>query len=231
MKQLLTLVAASAALSGAVFAGPAVESKTIAPPVPEVYGTGWYGALQGGVNAYQDLGGGREFSSHGTRITAHAESDVGGFGGIKLGYVFGTGTVRPALEADLFYNGVDASVNASANGRTVNVGARIDSGAFMANSLLRFSFQRFQPYVGFGLGCYVAQGNDGSVKIDGSTKATGLHTNSTDGLAWQIVAGADYYFTPKLSVFIEYKFLNYVDCVLDKTAEQQLIGAGVRFHF
>ena len=31
--------------------------------------------------------------------------DVGFFGGIKLGYVFGTGVVRPTVEGDFFYNG------------------------------------------------------------------------------------------------------------------------------
>ena len=33
------------------------------------------------------------------------KNDVGFFGGIKLGYVFGTGVVRPTVEGDFFYNG------------------------------------------------------------------------------------------------------------------------------
>src|SRR5579864_8829642 len=53
---MLIRIAASAAIAGSVYAGqPIVSSKTVAPP-EELYGVGWYGALEGGVNAYQDLG-------------------------------------------------------------------------------------------------------------------------------------------------------------------------------
>src|SRR5216117_4282349 len=33
-----------------------------------------------------------------------SDLDVGFFGGIKLGYVFGTGVFRPTVEGDFFYN-------------------------------------------------------------------------------------------------------------------------------
>ncbi len=33
------------------------------------------------------------------------KNDVGFFGGVKLGYVFGSGVVRPTVEGDFFYNG------------------------------------------------------------------------------------------------------------------------------
>jgi opacity protein-like surface antigen len=232
MKKLLAVFAASAAFSGSLFAGaPMAPAKGVVPP-EEPYGVGWYGALQGGVNAYQNLGGGVDLRDReGDRLHIEGENAVGGFGGLKLGYVWNTGFVRPAFEADLFYNGVDSGARVDFNGRNVaNTEARIDSGAFMANALLRFNYQRFQPYFGFGLGYYVAQGNDISGNI-GNASFGGLHSESTGGLAWQIVAGADYYFTPKLSAFFEYKFLNYNDCVFDKTAQQQLFGLGVRLHF
>src|SRR4051812_36897016 len=56
MKKLITAIAASTALIGSLHAGPPVtiEQKQVAP-VEVYYGTGWYGALQGGVNAYQSL--------------------------------------------------------------------------------------------------------------------------------------------------------------------------------
>ena len=38
-------------------------------------------------------------------LTVSPKNDVGFFGGIKLGYVFGTGVFRPTLEGDFFYNG------------------------------------------------------------------------------------------------------------------------------
>ena len=40
-----------------------------------------------------------------TLSTSTPKNDVGFFGGIKLGYVFGTGVVRPTVEGDFFYNG------------------------------------------------------------------------------------------------------------------------------
>ncbi len=66
MKKLLTLIAASSAVIGSVHAGtPIVDSKKVVAPVEVFYGTGWYGAIDGGVNAYQDLGGNDNFSVRG----------------------------------------------------------------------------------------------------------------------------------------------------------------------
>jgi len=253
MKTLFTALAASTALIGSVHAGTPVtiEQKQVAP-VEVYYGTGWYGALQGGVNAYQSLGGSESFTRNSTeRIDVNGDgtrtirtrrgnrveldpsgNGIGGFGGGKFGYVFGTGLVRPALEADLFYNGLDTDLDVKVNGKKVADGsARIDSGAFMSNALVRFNFEKFQPYLGFGLGAWVAEGNDVDFKVNGETKKSHVSTSSKNGLAWQIIAGADYYLNPKFSVFMEYKFLNYADAILDNTAQQQLFGLGVRFHF
>ena len=54
-------------------------------------------------------------------------------------------------------------------------------------------------------------------------------------LAWQIVAGSDYFFTHNMSAFIEYQYLNYTSTQIetnqDRDMGQQLLGAGVRFFF
>ena len=47
------------------------------------------------------------------------------------------------------------------------------------------------------------------------------------------VFSRDYYWTPKISTFLEYKFLNYVALDLgngNRQVGQQLVGAGVRFN-
>ena len=170
MKKLITVLAASTALTGSILAGqPTVQSKMVTPAI-EYFGTGWYGAIDGGVNMYQSAHGSDRFESAtsraGSGVTGrrgntvrieNSGSNVGGFGGLKLGYVFGESFVRPALEVDAFYNGMDVSHDIFVNGdRVGSASSRIDSGAFLANSLLRFSFDRFQPYVGFGLGAWVA---------------------------------------------------------------------------
>ena len=200
-------------------------------------------------------------------------NEVGAFGGIKLGYVFGTGVIRPTIEGDFFYNGFrpgwDATLNtaftpcrgcatflASANG---NVNTWVNSGAFLVNFILRFApgNQRFQPYAGAGVGAYYAQSEGINAQVDDlhfrvrpDTLRENLGTNAFADLAWQVVAGSDYYWTPKISTFIEYHFLNYTSDTLiavrdadtrrlirnvqrefDLDLKQHLVGAGVRFHF
>jgi hypothetical protein len=77
--------------------------KQVAPP-PELYGLGFYGAIDMGANVYQNRGGDRTFSDDnlnspffGDSLTVSPKNDVGFFGGVKLGYVFGTGVVRPTM--------------------------------------------------------------------------------------------------------------------------------------
>ena len=249
MKKLLILAAASAALTGSIMAGPSTpEGKMSAPVIEVLYGTGWYGAIQAGANVYQDAGGGKQHTTRngrtvggnvgdgvtgrrGNTISLDPQEDVGFFAGLKLGYVFGTGFVRPAFEADIFYNGIDQNIDIKVNGDAKgSVDGRIDSIAFMGNALLRFNYEKFQPYIGFGLGYWVAEANDVTVTIKNQSRSN-LSTTSQGDVAWQLIAGADYYFNPKFSTFLEYKFLNYENAVLDNAIRQQLIGAGVRFHF
>ena len=115
----------------------------------------------------------------------------------------------------------------------------INTGAFMGNFILRFApgNQKFQPYAGAGVGIYYAE----SAGVEVRDPVTGRVPVNTGGgashadLAWQIIAGSDYYFNPKMSAFIEYKFLEYTSTQINTSESrvlgQQLLGAGVRFHF
>jgi opacity protein-like surface antigen len=64
--------------------------------------------------------------------------------------------------------------------------------------------------------------------------STGGGRNHTD-LAFDVVAGSDYFFTHNISAFIEYRFLDYtstqIDTREDRDLKQHLLGAGVRFFF
>ncbi len=220
------------------------------PPPPELYGLGFYGAIDMGANVFQDRGGDRTFTDDnpnspffGDSLTVNPKNDVGFFGGVKLGYVFLTGVVRPTVEGDFFYNGFRGGANLTLSdpfGDVLaqrNVTTWINTGAFMGNFILRFAFGRFQPYAGGGLGIYYAE----SAGVEVVNPVTGTVPINTGGgqshadLAWQIIAGTDYYWTPKFSTFIEYKYLNYTSTQINtsKTRDlgQQLIGAGLRFHF
>jgi opacity protein-like surface antigen len=240
-------------VTASVQAGPQEVYKQVAPPPPPLlWGTGFYGAIDMGANIYQNRGDTRTFTDNnpnspffGDSLEVDPKNDVGFFGGIKLGYVFGTGVVRPTLEGDFFYNGFRGGANFTLRDSFDNVVAQrnvttwINTGAFMGNFILRFApgNQRFQPYVGAGVGIYYAE-SAGTEVVDPVTGRVPFNTGggrSHADLAWQIIAGSDYYWTPKFSTFIEYKFLQYtstqIDTNEDRELNQQLLGAGVRFHF
>jgi len=131
----------------------------------------------------------------------------------------------------------------------------------MANFILRFApgNQRFQPYVGAGVGAYYAQSEGVNFQIESvhirfspNELRESAGTNAFADLAWQAIAGADYYWTPKFSTFIEYHFLDYTSDTLvvvrdvetrrgiqqfkrefdtNLDLKQQLVSLGVRFHF
>ena len=231
------LTAASTAIlttAGSLAGTTYVPSKTVAPVHnPVFYGTGFYMGLEGGINAAQDLGD-RHFSLRGNDVSLESDDNIGGVGGLKLGYVFGTGVVRPAIEADLYYNGFKIDVDGKVNGDTrFNANANVNSGAFLANFMLRFAFNRFQPDVGGGIGGYYASIDDIEVRAR-NRSVNGVEGGEGGGLAWQIVGGADYYCTEKFSVFAEYKYLNYEEPSADFTddrLDQHLVVLGFRWHF
>src|SRR2546423_3782224 len=251
MKQLILIsIATIAFLGGSAMAGPPDYKQAAPPPPPPNYGVGFYGAIDLGANVYQNRGGTRTFTQDnpnllgfGDTLEVDPKNDVGFFGGVKLGYVFLTGVVRPTIEGDFFYNGFRGGANFTLRDPFGDVLAQrnattwINTGAFMGNFILRFAFGRFQPYAGAGVGIYYAE----SAGVEVQDPVTGRVPINTGGgrshadLAWQIVAGSDYYWTPKFSTFIEYHFLNYtstqIDTREDRDLRHHLLGAGVRVHF
>src|SRR5438067_4134572 len=223
-------------------AGEAVAYKQVAPPPPpELYGLGFYGAIDAGANVYQDRGGTKVFSDEfGDTLTIDPKNDVGFFGGLKLGYVFGTGVFRPTVEGDFFYNGFRGGANFTLRDpfgdvvRSSSLTTWINTGAFMGNFIARFAFGRFQPYVGAGLGIYYAESAGAEFQGPHGTFNSGGGKSHAD-FAWQIIAGRDYYCTPTFSTFIEYHFLDYTSTQINtnetRDLGQQLVGAGLRFDF
>jgi opacity protein-like surface antigen len=251
-KLLVSTVAFTGLLAASLQAGPAVEYKQVAPPPPPLYGLGFYGGIDMGANLFQNRGDDRTFTQDNPRdpffgysLDVDPKNDVGFFGGLKLGYVFGTGVFRPTIEGDFFYNGFRGGADfnlRSPFGNTLaerDVDTWINSGAFMANFILRLApgNQRFQPYVGAGVGVYFAEsaGTDVVDPVTGRVVFNNGGGRSHADLAWQVVAGSDYFFTQNISAFIEYKFLNYtstqIDTNQDRDLRQHLLGAGVRFFF
>src|SRR5207249_9814233 len=170
MKQLSLLSAAVliGLLAAPLQAGTEVYKQVAPPPPPELYGLGFYGAIDMGANIYQNRGGDKTFSDDnpnspffGDTLTVSPKNDVGFFGGVKLGYVFGTGVFRPTIEGDFFYNGFRGGADFTLRDsfgdvlRSSSATTWINTGAFMGNFIGRFAFGRFQPYAGAGVGiCY-----------------------------------------------------------------------------
>jgi opacity protein-like surface antigen len=239
-------------LAAPLQAGTEVYKQVAPPPPPPMYGLGFYGAIDAGANVYQNRGDTRTFTQDnpnlpdfGDTLEVDPKNDVGFFGGIKLGYVFGTGVVRPTIEGDFFYNGFRGGADFTLRDRFGDTIAQrdvttwINTGAFMANFILRFApgSQRFQPYAGAGVGIYYAE-SAGTEVVDPVTGRVPINTGggrSHADLAWQVVAGSDYFFNPQWSAFIEYHFLNYtstqIDTREDRDLRQHLVGAGIRYFF
>ena len=128
MKKIISSIAIALGLAVAAQAGTTVVTDKTVITSEAPYGTGFYLGLQTGVNFARYLG------------TEDVTNDrVGFIAGTKAGYVFGTGLVRPAVEADLFYSGRKD----------------VDLGAFLTNFLVKFDIGQFQPYIGGGVGAYI----------------------------------------------------------------------------
>ena len=237
MKKIPLLFIAIVIAGASVLAGPP-DYKQVAPaPAPCDYGVGWYAALEGGGNVWQNFDDNfRRTFPNGDIVDLHIDHNLGGYGGLKIGYVFGREKIRFAVEEEMFYNGLDTDVHVSLNGAEVaHASNLINSGAFMTNFIIRFAFGRFQPYAGAGVGAYYAEaaGSDITINRTGRTFTTGGGSNS-GSLAWDVIAGADYYLNCKWSVFAEYHFLDYVALDVGNGNHQfgqHLVGGGVRFHF
>ena len=99
----------------------------------------------------------------------------------------------------------------------------------MGNFILRFApgNQRFQPYVGAGVGAYYAESEGLNIQVEKLSARVPRETlrqagtNAFADLAWQAIAGADYYWTPKFSTFIEYHFLDYTSDTLIAVRETE----------
>jgi len=252
-KKSFVLLALSLALVRAHAGSTSTDyTKTMQTPVTEArIGMGLYAAVFGGANVYQNASFdhtdvrafGRTFG-----IDADLDPNTGWFAGVKLGYVFDTHTwFLPAVELEGFYNHLDVEANGRSDElRTdAHVRAEMRSAVMMANLLGKIDLGHFRPYIGGGAGAaYVSAG-----QVDAELDFRGhevIHVNGdadefgrigrfrTDGwtFAWQAVGGFDYYLTPRVSVFAEYKALwYYVNTDGVSNYLQHLVGGGVRFHF
>src|SRR5881397_3342373 len=160
-------------------AGTEVYKQVAPPPPPELYGLGFYGAIDAGANVFQNRGGDRTFSDDnpnspffGDTLTVSPKNDVGFRGGADF-------TLRDSFGNTLAQRDVTTWIN---------------TGAFMGNFIGRFAFGRFQPYAGAGVGIYYAESEGTEVRnpVTGNVPINTGGGQSHADLAWQIIAGSDY---------------------------------------
>jgi len=234
MKYLPLLLAPLLALAVPAHAGTPDE-KSVIQPAATSEGAGFYIAPEGGFNLYHVT------PDAGRPGIGNEKVDLGGYVGGKLGYTFRTGPVLPTFETDMFYNRFGGAWDRVYRGPERNhvkhresEDYQIDSGAFLENALLRFDFGTFQPYIGAGIGAYTQssarQQTDRNYDTGAKYSYDDYH-RQTASWAWQLVAGADYFVRQNISLFVEYKYLNYMDTAPHDRLSQQLLGSGVRFYF
>ena len=229
MKKLLITIAAVMVAAVVAQAGP---RPSFDKPACSDVGN-WYVGAYGGMSAYQRTkdwdGGGSDYSQ---------KRKIGVNGGLKVGYDFAPQNwVRPVLEFDAQYNYFRRGVCWNNTGTVTD---RLDnhSFAFMVNALAKFDCGVWQPYVGAGAGVYHLRVKDTSPVGNFSPIK-----DSTNGFAWQLLAGTDYKLDANWALFVEYKWLNYEirkykDFMpgygggpLSNRIGQQLASLGVRYTF
>ena len=247
MKNLLrTLAAAAVCGLASAQAGTDYTKELAAPVVESRIGVGFYAAVFGGANVAQDADLDR-FEDNDFDVDLELEDETGWFAGLKLGYVFDTGSfILPAIELEGFYNTVDVRVRARSDefDADAEIGGDLDQIVLQLNFLLKFDIGRFRPYIGAGAGAAYLQADeiDGTIRVNNDEFDFDVDADELSDeigvrnegwvFAWQAVGGFDYYFTDNFSVFAEYKalFFHGNDSDVDYYL-QHLVGGGVRFHF
>jgi len=224
----LTLVAgaiALATLSLPALAGEDSKQLLITPTLRSDSNSGPYVAAYGGVNWSTDFGNEKTTSSTAgvtTDITPDTiHSDIGGVGGVKVGYNFASYpfneslSLQPAVEGEALYIGSRSSAHLNGGGDDLTLS--YNSAAWFANGLIRFVIvnTRITPYLGIGIGGeYISTHGDDSSVTGG--KITGFDASTVD-FAFQGLAGFDFAIVPHWSLFTEYKFIDAIDTKLKYT--------------
>ncbi|MDR1146614.1 MAG: outer membrane beta-barrel protein [Verrucomicrobiales bacterium] len=249
----------------------APDFRAEAQPRAEVEcGADNYIAVLGGVNAFQTSSPSLKATDswQPRRTGLQLKDRTGWAGGLKAGHTWQLsddgqrGLLALSLEGEFIYSGVhDTKLgtprvsNYPFAGHTVSGKIyqqfNMDILALTVNPVLRLQLGRFSPYVGVGVGgAYVEAQHKGlfaTGEIDGRKGTYGFDPTvggSTDTVVFcfQAMAGADFYLSKDISLFLEYKYLGLVGLEAFKTPVSgyydlgavygnHLATVGVRFGF
>jgi opacity protein-like surface antigen len=187
----------------------------VQPPQLRQPATGWNAAIFGGANLFQTTTASDTVNLVGpgpSSVGLDGSSRVDGAGGLKFGYVWSfdeepidqfqheTGGMRLSggMEVEAFWVGNTYKGNNTGGPVSINM----DAAVFMLNPTLRAQFGNWRPYIGGGIGVTYISASDYS-----GPSATTQSEDDTTALAYQGIAGVDYFISPEWSVFTEFKYL------------------------
>ena len=203
----------------------------------------WYVAGAGGAMVQQIVENGSVTAIGQVPLQQEDSGQLGAYAALKVGYDFairdvqlafgGPTPMRTAMELELNYLGSYEKQDVYPQGGA-NVGLEtfnLTAYSAILNGLIKFEDLPITPYFGGGIGASVLYATSHKLTVDGTVNGTATdYTTATANannvcLALQAIVGIERQIYQNLSMFIEYRFLAYMDVQFAFGNEQTPLGA------
>jgi opacity protein-like surface antigen len=203
----------------------------------------WYVAGAGGAMVQQIVENGSVTAIGQVPLQQEDSGQLGAYAALKVGYDFairdvqlafgGPTPMRTAMELELNYLGSYEKQDVYPQGGA-NVGLEtfnLTAYSAILNGLIKFEDLPITPYFGGGIGASVLYATSHKLTVDGTvngdaTEYTTATANANNVcLALQAIVGIERQIYQNLSMFIEYRFLAYMDVQFAFGNEQTPLGA------
>jgi len=205
-------------------------SQTTSPDGPTGPRDGrWYIGGAGGAMVQQIVENGSVTAIGQVPLQQEDSGQLGGYAALKVGYDFairdvqlafgGPTPMRTAMELELNYMGCAEKQDVYPQG-AANVGLEtfnLTAYSAILNGLIKFEDLPITPYFGGGVGASVLYATNHKLDVNGTVngKDTEYITKTASAnnvcLALQAIVGIERQIYQNLSIFIEYRFLAYMD--------------------
>lgn len=219
-------------------------SQTTSPDGPTGPRDGrWYIGGAGGAMVQQIVENGSVTAIGQVPLQQEDSGQLGGYAALKVGYDFairdvqlafgGPTPMRTAMELELNYMGCSEKQDVYPQG-AANVGLEtfnLTAYSAILNGLIKFEDLPITPYFGGGVGASVLYVTNHKLEVNGIVNGTETEyiTNTASAnnvcLALQAIVGIERQIYQNLSIFIEYRFLAYMDPQFAFGNEQTPLGA------
>ena len=203
----------------------------------------WYVAGAGGAMVQQIVENGSVTAIGQVPLQQEDSGQLGAYAALKVGYDFairdvqlafgGPTPMRTAMELELNYLGSYEKQSVYPQGGA-NVGTEtfnLTAYSAILNGLIKFEELPITPYFGGGVGASVLYATNHKLTVNGNVNGTATdYTTATANannvcLALQAIVGIERQIYQNLSMFIEYRFLAYMDVQFAFGNEQTPLGA------